>query len=468
MGKKCEKVKDGKRCIKCAVYGKEGGNAVYCKEHKDELVDTESYIDVIHKRCLGENCKMSRIFGPIGGKPLYSEKHSEKKMIKLINKKCNTEGCKIQAYYGYIIDNKPIKCLQHKDDKMIDVKSSRCIETGCKFRPLFNKLGETKPLYCSEHIKYKLGMINIVGKCKDPECEKSAIYGEIGKSPQFCKEHNIDGLSDLVSKKCIISGCKKSPSYNYSDKNSPIYCAQCARNHIDFDKMIDVKHSKCKYDGCDTIPTYGIHGKEAIYCSEHKNEENGLVDVKHKTCLSEWCNVIVKGKYNGYCLFCYINLFPDKLVTRNYKTKEKSVSDYILESFPEYGWIMDKRIVDGCSNRRPDLLLDLGEKIIIVEVDENQHTDYNCSCENKRLMEISKDLGHRNIIFIRFNPDDYKDKNCIKIKSCWKQNKNGLLQLDDKDDWNNRLKNLNNQIQYWINNNSDKMIEIIQLYYDQT
>ena len=43
----------------------------------------------------------------------------------------------------------------------------------------------------------------------------------------------------------------------------------------------------------------------------------------------------------------------------------------------------------------------------IVEIDENQHIEYDCSCENKRIMELSQDVGHRPIIFIRFNPDDY-------------------------------------------------------------
>ena len=46
-------------------------------------------------------------------------------------------------------------------------------------------------------------------------------------------------------------------------------------------------------------------------------------------------------------------------------------------------------------------------QIIIVEIDEYQHENITYSCENKRIMEISQDLGHRPIIFIRFNPDEY-------------------------------------------------------------
>ncbi len=34
-------------------------------------------------------------------------------------------------------------------------------------------------------------------------------------------------------------------------------------------------------------------------------------------------------------------------------------------------------------------------------------------------MEISKDLNHQPIVFMRFNPDGYIDKNNNEIKSCW-------------------------------------------------
>jgi hypothetical protein len=42
------------------------------------------------------------------------------------------------------------------------------------------------------------------------------------------------------------------------------------------------------------------------------------------------------------------------------------------------------------------------------------------------VLEISRDLGHRNIVFIRFNPDDYMIGN-EKITSCWEQNKTGIF-----------------------------------------
>jgi hypothetical protein len=152
---------------------------------------------------------------------------------------------------------------------------------------------------------------------------------------------------------------------------------------------------------------------------------------------------------------------------RNYKTKETEVVNKIINTFPDFSWVTDKKIQDGCSKRRPDLLLDLGSHVIIVEVDENKHTDYDCSCENKRLMEISQDLGHRSIIFIRFNPDDYINQNGIKIKSCWRLNNLGVMSIirTKENEWNFRINTLIQQIQYWIENPTDKTVEIVQLFY---
>ena len=184
-------------------------------------------------------------------------------------------------------------------------------------------------------------------------------------------------------------------------------------------------------------------------------------------CKSSWCETRVNRKYDGYCAYCYFHLFPDKQISRNYKTKEKDVVDRIKQFFPNFTWIADKRIQDGCSKRRPDLLLDMGSHIIIVEIDENRHTDYDCSCQNKRLMELSLDVGHRPIVFIRFNPDDYKDTNGVTIKSCWKLNKLGIMSIikNKHSEWDKRIDSLKDQIQYWIDNKTEKTVEIVELFY---
>jgi hypothetical protein len=233
--------------------------------------------------------------------------------------------------------------------------------------------------------------------------------------------------------------------------------------------MVNIRtKTYCIHTGCKTYPTFNINGEiNALYCFQHKLDN--MINVKDKICITNLCYTQVKDKYDGYCLYCYINIFPDKQLSRNYKTKEYSVVDFVKNKYPNLNWISDKKISNGFSKRRPDLLLDLVYQIIIIEIDENQHIDYDCSCENKRIMELSQDVGHRPIIFIRFNPDDYKFNN-VNITSCWSQNNKGIcvVKKSKEKEWNERLKSLENQINYWINpnNKTNKTIETIQLFYD--
>ena len=245
---------------------------------------------------------------------------------------------------------------------------------------------------------------------------------------------------------CQEKECTKRPYFNVQGETKALYCATHKK-----EGMMDVVNKTCIE--CTKRPVFNIEGQTiGLYCVTHK--KNGMINIVSKTCKTTLCDIHVSDKYNGYCLNCFIHLFPDEPNSHNYKTKEKATSEYILEQFPidKYTWVIDKKIQDGCSRKRPDLLLDLGYQVIIVEVDENQHTDYDCSCENKRIMELSQDLGYRPIVFIRFNPDDY-EKNGINITSCWGQNKKGIcvVKKSKKDEWIERLDVLEQHIKYWIN-----------------
>ena len=259
---------------------------------------------------------------------------------------------------------------------------------------------------------------------------------------------------------CQEAGCTTRPNYNHTGSKHAVFCGK----HKE-DGMVDVKSKVCEFDGCKTRPTYNHTGsKHALFCVKHK--EDGMVDVTSKTCKSDWCSTRFSDKYNGYCVFCYIHLFPDKPISRNYKTKEQAVVDHVKTNHSDLTWIADKRIQGGCSRRRPDLLLDLGDQCIIVEVDENQHIEYDCSCENKRIMELSQDVGHVPIIFIRFNPDEY-EQDGKKVSSCWGYTK-GLcgLKKSKRIEWTNRLNALDTMIHYWVNHKTDKLIETIELFYN--
>jgi hypothetical protein len=381
-----------------------------------------------------------------------------------MSRKCVEPTCNTRPFYNFE-GEKALYCSKHKSENMVDVKNKRCIHPNCKTQPYFNEEGE-KALYCSKHKSEN--MVDVKNKrCTQENCKRQPYFNEEGETKAlYCLEHKSENMVDVKNKRCVHPNCKTHPYFNEEGETKGLYCLEHKSEN-----MVDVISKRCIHPNCKTQPYFNEEGeKVAKYCGIHKSEN--MVNVKDKTCKTHLCNIRVHDKYDGYCLRCYIHLFPDKPVSRNYKTKEKMVTDFVLENFKNVTIITDKKINDGCSKRRPDLLLDLGYQLIIVEVDENQHIDYDCSCENKRIMELSQDVGHRPIIFIRFNPDDYKNVNNENITSCFgMDNRSGVLivKKSKQKEWNERLNVLKNVIEYWVNpaNKTDKMIEIIQLFYDK-
>ena len=68
-----------------------------------------------------------------------------------------------------------------------------------------------------------------------------------------------------------------------------------------------------------------------------------------------------------------------------------------------------------CGKERPDRVYDLGDKIVILECDENQHEDRQCLCEQTRMVNIGQTFGGLPVYFIRWNPDDYSPENDRKM-----------------------------------------------------
>ena len=420
---KCEHNKRQSDCIACGGSNicihkkrkydcKECGSSKFCIHGKNKLlcVDCDGSSICEHKKYI-RNCK-----------ECGSLKYCEHGINKYICKECKGSGI----------------CEHNKNKKLC----KECNGSGiCEHNKNKRFCKECNGSGICEHNKIKY-------RCK--ECKGSGIC-EHNKDKRRCKECKGSGLCSHNKIKYMCIECKGSGICEHNkDKRR---CKECKGSGI-------CEHDKRKSD---CILCKGsqicVHNKRKYYC---------IVCDGSALCKFEWCETTANKKYEGYCLFCYVNLFPDKPITRNYKTKEKDVVDRILKIFPDFTWILDKKIQDGCSRRRPDLLLDLGSHIIIVEIDENAHTDYDCSCENKRLMEISHDLNFRPIVFIRFNPDDYVNKEGNKIKSCWKLNRHtGLIVIDQKKikEWDERINSLVEQINYWIKNPTEKTVEIVELFY---
>ena len=177
-------------------------------------------------------------------------------------------------------------------------------------------------------------------------------------------------------------------------------------------------------------------------------------------------------KYKGYCYTCFVNnpTFKDHEIVKNYKKKEWAVVDYIL-NIPEtkdLSWSHDKTVEGGCSKRRPDLLLDMGTHVIIIEIDEYQHNDYDTTCEQVRNNSLWEDVQYRPIVFIRFNPDKYTIGNDT-FKSCWKLTKRGLCVIDEtqKNNWLHRLQSLKKHLLLWVQSLPEEQLTTEYLFYDK-
>jgi hypothetical protein len=223
--------------------------------------------------------------------------------------------------------------------------------------------------------------------------------------------------------------------------------------------MIDIKNKKCRHIDCKKIPYFNFADKKtAIFCKNHALDE--MINVRDKTCKNSWCTTLANPKYKGYCLRCFIHEFPDQEIARHYKIKETHVADYLREIFPDK-FTFDKT-VGGCSKRRPDAYIDLLTHIIILECDENQHKDYDTTCEISRINELFTDLGDRPIVFIRFNPDAYDNK-----PSSFKYHKtSGVPIIRNSEEWNGRLESLKNCINKYIHNIPSETI-FEYLFYDK-
>jgi len=138
--------------------------------------------------------------------------------------------------------------------------------------------------------------------------------------------------------------------------------------------------------------------------------------------------------------------------------------------------VCDKKIEGGCSRRRPDLFIDLGSHCIIIEVDENQHRQYEC--EEKRMIDLYEDTGFRKMVFLRFNPDSYVEtqasphpspnKHSMKVTrhpSPFSFTEAGTISVDHTE-FNHRMRLLNERIQVWKEREPIEQWTVEYLFYN--
>jgi hypothetical protein len=207
--------------------------------------------------------------------------------------------------------------------------------------------------------------------------------------------------------------------------------------------MLKRSNSKCINKKCGNPAIFG-NNFIAKHCDNHKlKDEINLIEMP---CVS--CNLVMVLDKNNKCEYCNPEIFATVRLA-----KQNALMNY-LDSRGLNGTQTDKIIDSGiCGKERPDRVYDLGTHILIIECDENQHKDRDCSCEQIRMINISQSYGGAPVYFIRWNPDDYMP-----------------LQSNLPENIKNRNKLCGDLIEFIINNINilpcDNLVYVKYLYFD--
>jgi len=417
-------------CNKYSSFGYENNTIQFCKDHKLPLM-----INLKHKKCKFDKCMVQPSYSFKGQIAEYCFKHKSTHMINVRKQVCKFNNCTIQPSFGFNNSKKPIYCKQHSLLGMENIISKRCNYLGCKRQGSYG----INIKYCAKHRPSNVTHSRNK-KCKQDGCNKFPNFGMKNKKAEYCKKHMKKGMIDVKSKFCYVKGCNIRPCFGLADDKIKICCVKHKTP-----EMVNIINLKYKCVACDVVATFGIKRGCRTHCATHKTPE--MISSYTKLCIK--CNIL-PAKYGPledsykYCINCkkrehlhysYIKcLYCGLLYSIKYKKLYCSIcEDYLgirhkplkyiktsennmcrkLEKEIGLG-IHDKRIYEGSCNIkfRPDYLYVIMKNnqkyAIIIECDENQHKQYDNSCEISRMNEIVSNSENMNIYFIRWNPDNYR------------------------------------------------------------
>ena len=392
-----------------------------------------------HKKCkFIEGCLLIASFGYRDGTGTqFCSKHKADGMVNLLCKLCHCG--QVRPTYNY--EGKSANfCKDCKEDGMINVNDDPC-KCG-KAKPTFNFKG-LKAEYCAQC--KKSDMINVKNEpCK---CGKSSRpnFNFEGLKPEYCSQCKEPDMLDVVHARCKCG--KVQPSFNYNGLE-PKYCSKCKKpDMIMLRKRLCIK---CK----ENQSTYNLFGLKAEYCNSCKTDK--MINISDK-CKFESCVRSGNIKYKYYCTFCYQHLFPNDEASKNIrvKTRENYVRDFLKDTFE--GFIHDIPLWTGncdCSHRRRiDFRKLIGNTLLCIEVDENQHKRYKEKDEEIRYDDLFMLHGGK-FVFIRFNPDQFTNSLGTKKNPYMKRRMEYLE------------KEIYNQINRINDEKNNELLEISYLFYD--
>ena len=284
----------------------------------------------------------------------------------------------------------------------------------------------------------------IKSECK--ECGGSQIC-QHGRRRDRCKDCGGNGMCEHNKRKQYCKDCGGSQICEHGRRRDR--CKDCSGTQICEHNR---RRSQCKECGGSEICEHNKHKQNCPEC--------GGGGAFCKSLKTIGCRTKGNRKLNGYCSHCFVNLFPEdpRALTVRKKSKELQVITHIFSKYD--GFKNDKPFyVDlegGCceTKRRIDLRKLLGNTMLCIEVDENQHKYYIKEKEIERYNDLFMDFSGK-YVFIRYNPDKYIDK-LGKSKNPMFETRMEILE-----------KSINKHIKRIENGENHDLVEIHHLLYDE-
>lgn len=317
-----------------------------------------------------------------------------------------------------IVQNVVQNCVSKRYCKQCD---------GCEHGRVKKHCKECTPNLQCEHNRIKYN-------CKD--CNTSN-YCEHNRERRVCKECKCVDICEhnRIKYQCKECGGKKFCKHNIRKA----YCKECGGSELC--QPHGIRKDSCRECNIGN-KVICEHGQRSRTCRDCKTGTSICVHETRKSrcgfcegCGSELCKscrMVLKLKYHENCYKCYIHdalknktseeikEFISKLPQRE-RTKEIRIYDTVTHIFPNYDWKYNMYVpVCGENGKRetcyyPDIHVNMGSYILLIEIDENQHSGYN-SCETRRMTDMLAAFAVP-LYIVRFNPDTYTTSDNVSHKS---------------------------------------------------
>lgn len=443
----------------------------WCANCPDKPVESE---DIVNRRCPCPRRACPSVGMPSDARPTWCAQCPNRPVgaEDIKNRRCPCSR-RVIAVFGLPDDARPTWCAQCPDKPVgaEDIKNRRC-PCPRRVNPAFGLTNDARPTWCVQCPDKPADAEDIINRrCPCSRRARPSFGLPEDGHRIWCANcpDKPDEAEDLKKRRCPCPR-RVVPIFGMADDLRPRWCANCPGKPVDAE---DILNRRC---ACPrrVRPNFGMpNDARPTWCANCPDKPASAENVVSERCVVPLCTTQTKGsRYNDYCFRCYVLTYPNRPVARNYKTKEHAVAQNLQSRLGDtlatkhLTITFDKR-TGGCSARRPDCMIECLTHVVFVEVDEEQHnTPEYKSCENKRMMELFEDIGSRPVIFVRFNPDAYKDAYGERKPSCFELNHFGLSVIRDKTYFQERLNVLWERVLEHCTTIPGREITLEHLYYN--